>query len=350
MVTIGDISSKNCFQFCNRTDAICATSSMNDLLAGSKVNENDAVSGGDTSDTDTDETDVSDVSSKGIIESIFDLFGGFLSGGDSDEDNISSLLSNPLIKPRKRVHFDRVVKVILIRNRFEYLQSGLIPQLWFFEEDYTAARLERIQEIKEQRRLDALGKQSQLHADCYCGSNASTSNYGDVIQSSGSSVHSGEDGQTDIEDDCSSCGFDSSNNNSSDYNDYVIEGEVFYCRGEANDDKDDYYVEDLSPEHPVKQDANFVKWNVIKQIEKSFSEDDKNYCKYVEQVQINGDDAKVGGHGNDKSNDSNSNSSDDGNIPGKSSIIRRCQTFRVNSKDNIVIEDDSDRVVDTNLS
>mgnify|MGYP004021676633 CR=1 FL=1 len=342
MLLVDDISTGSCFQFCNQPNAICATSSMNDLLIGSKLNENNAVSGGDTSDTDTDETDVSEVSSKGIIESIFDLFGGFLNSSDNDEEIMPPCFSEPL-KQRKSVRFDRIVKVILIRNRFEYLQNGLIPKLWFFEEDYTAAKLERMQEIKEQRRLEMLEKQSKLHAGREVGKMGAC-DYSKVLESNGSSISSEEEGQTDI-DGSQSSGFSSNDSNN---DDYVIEGEAYFC-GDVHDGNDDYYVEDLSPVYPVKQDADSIKWNIVSEIEKSSKKNEKNICKYAGQIEVN-DSAdnciklrEVGGTGNHNNENTSAmssiNSRVDDSDPEISTVIRRCQTFRVGSRDNILQED-----------
>ena len=342
MLLVDDISTGSCFQFCNQPNAICATSSMNDLLIGSKLSENDTVSGGDTSDTDTDETDVSEVSSKGIIESIFDMFGGFLNSNDIDEEIMPPCFSEPL-KQRKSVRFDRIVKVILIRNRFEYLQNGLIPKLWFFEEDYTAAKLERMQEIKEQRRLEMLGKQSKLHTGHVVGK-MGTCDYSDVMEPNGSSTSSEEEGQTDI-DDSQSSGF---NSNDSNNDDYVIEGEAYFC-GDVHDDKDDYYVEDLSPVYPVKQDANSIKWNIVNEIEKSSKKSEKNICKYAGQIEVNDNTdnynklREMGGTGSHDNTEnisamssSISNSVDNSDLPVKSTMIKRCQTFRVDSRENVL--------------
>ena len=341
MVLTNDINSGSCFQFCNRANTICATSSMNDLV-GSKFTENDAVSGGDFSDTDTDDTDGSESSSKGIIENILDLLGGFLNISDSDEENEISSSKPP--KERRKVRFDRVVKVVLIRNRFEYLQHGLIPKLWFFEEDYAAAKLERIQEIKEKRRLEMFG-------EMYI-------NGGDVTETKAPANKNGIMDCDEAPDRDGRAGADycrSSDFNCSDRSDDrcdMIEGD---CHFYGNEDDDDYYVRDLSTVYPVKQDADSIKWDIVNEIEKNLKDmncgnvlQDEDQANVADgRAHCNSSSSEIRGKDNG-ANGSSSNSSDCNDSSGASrdvqrkiANIRRCHTFKIHSRGDLTEDDRS---------
>ena len=329
MVSSDDISnhsSSSCFQFCNPRTSTPATSSMNDLR-DIKINDAYVVSANDySSDTDSD-MDVSSeasTSTKGIIESIIDLFGGFLPE------------SKPPLTEERRVHFDHVVKVVLIGNRFEYLKYGLIPKLWYFEEDYTAARLERIEELKQERALEMLKMQSKLHAGLEEISNTNLTvgnlsasacvgkNEKNMISS-----ETEEDGRTDIDSSQSdSSRFSDFSSSSSDSNDISTNNCLFCGDGDDTcDEDDDYYVDDLSPVRPVKHDANFVKWDIIEKVEKSICENNDNNDVMVVHGVCGSDSNKEGsrsfskGYGDDNLTTAN---------------MKRCKTFRIDSKENIV--------------
>lgn len=325
MVSSDDISNhSSCFQFCNPRTSIPATSSMDDL-SDTKINDAYVVSVNDySSDTDSD-MDVSSeasTSTKGIIESIIDLFGGFLPE------------SKPPFIEERRVHFDHVVKVVLIGNRFEYLKYGLIPKLWYFEEDYTAARLERIEELKQERALEMLKMQSKLHAGLEEISNTNLT-VGNLSASACKneknmiSSETEEDGRTDIDSSQSdSSRFSDFSSSSSDSND-ILTNNCLFCGGgdDTCDEDDDYYVDDLSPVCPVKHDANFVKRDIIEKIEKSICENNDNNDVMV-VYGVCGSDSNKGG------SRSFSKGCGDDNLTAAN--MKRCQTFRIDSKENIV--------------